>query len=402
MSLQITSFQTTDTSGVSTSTIVSGVSFRVAITVKNISTVTQNGIVANPSPPTQTRGGTWVSLLTNCSLTSTSPSPFNLAAGASGTITYTCTTNAGDNGTVSFSVTDVRAGASVTSRTATSNSLVVSPLTITIATTPSCIFPGDTATFTMTVVNNTGVALNNVTPSALTRTTTPGAGAVTIGAFTGPTTNPLNCNTPSLANGATCNFIWTAPITGTVPASGTRPTFLVSGNVTANAGAITSQTASSPVKNLSDYLVAVSPASVNGNSGNQEIAWDVTNRGCGNNLNSMAITVAAAPAGWTYAGDSYSLVNNTVGSQVETWTVAAMTFTAPSAMDRIPIDVDGNFSLVFSAIPSVAVATGSTFTVRVTDQSGFFVDRSTTITINPFGTGTANTATPSTWHEVFQ
>jgi len=335
-------------------------------------------------------------------LDSTSPSPFNLAAGASGTITYTCTTNAGDNGTVSFSVTDVRAGASVTSRTAASNSLVVSPLTITIATTPSCIFPGDTATFTMTVVNNTGVALNNVTPSALTRTTTPGAGAVTIGAFTGPTTNPLNCNTPSLANGATCNFIWTAPITGTVPASGTRPTFLVSGNVTANAGAITSQTASSPVKNLSDYLVAVSPASVNGNSGNQEIAWDVTNRGCGNNLNSMAITVAAAPAGWTYAGDSYSLVNNTVGSQVETWTVAATTFTAPSAMDRIPIDVDGNFSLVFSAIPSVAVATGSTFTVRVTDQSGFFVDRSTTITINPFGTGTANTATPSTWHEVFQ
>src|SRR5205814_110998 len=49
-SLQITSFQTTDTSGVPVSAIAAGITFRVAIQVKNLSTATQNGIVANPSP----------------------------------------------------------------------------------------------------------------------------------------------------------------------------------------------------------------------------------------------------------------------------------------------------------------------------------------------------------------
>ena len=50
-SLQITGFQTTDTSGTPTSAVAAGASFRIVITVKNISVATINGIVANPSPP---------------------------------------------------------------------------------------------------------------------------------------------------------------------------------------------------------------------------------------------------------------------------------------------------------------------------------------------------------------
>src|SRR4029077_3515803 len=113
-SLQITGFQTTDTSGTPTSAIAAGVNFRIVITVKNISVATLNGIVANPSPPTPTKTGSFGGASPSCSLTSTSPSPLNLAAAASGTMTYTCTTLSTDSGTVTYNVTDVRTGASVT------------------------------------------------------------------------------------------------------------------------------------------------------------------------------------------------------------------------------------------------------------------------------------------------
>src|SRR5689334_13974066 len=96
-SLQITGFQTTDTSGNPIAAIAAGVSFRVVITVKNISVATLSGIVANPSPPAVTRTGSFGGSSPNCSLTSTSPSPFNLTAGSSGTMTYTCTTLASDS-----------------------------------------------------------------------------------------------------------------------------------------------------------------------------------------------------------------------------------------------------------------------------------------------------------------
>src|SRR5258708_4324005 len=56
-SLQITGFQTTDTSGAATSAIAAGAHFRLVITVKNIPVATLHGIVSNPIPPTPTKTG---------------------------------------------------------------------------------------------------------------------------------------------------------------------------------------------------------------------------------------------------------------------------------------------------------------------------------------------------------
>jgi len=58
-SLLITSFQTTDTGGTPVSAIAAGTSFRVAITVQNISSATQSTITANPPGLTIIKFGTW-------------------------------------------------------------------------------------------------------------------------------------------------------------------------------------------------------------------------------------------------------------------------------------------------------------------------------------------------------
>src|SRR5258708_14225769 len=176
MSLQITSFQTTDLSGNPVSGTASGNSFRVVITVKNISTATQNGIVANPSPPTANTVGTWKPGSPGCSLTGTNPTPPNLASGASGPITYTCTTVSTPtpaNGTVSFTAAVRNGTTTATSRSATSNVITVSQITVQMAITPAapaCLLSGSTATMKLTATNSTLLTIFSVTPSALTIT----------------------------------------------------------------------------------------------------------------------------------------------------------------------------------------------------------------------------------------
>jgi len=397
-SLQITGFQTTDTSGAAVSAIAAASSYRVVITVKNISSATQSNIVANPTPPTQTRTGTWSSPTTNCSLTSTSPSPLTLAAGASGTMTYTCTTLAADNGTVFFT-TSVRNGTSTaTSRSGNSNTLTVSSVTVAwrpiTPAPPACLFSGSTATMTLRVTNTTAVTITSVSPTAFTLTTANGAS-------TSALTGPSPASVASLAAGAFQDFVWTAVVTGTVPVPPTTaPNIQVSAAAHYTAGVVATTPATNSTKFLDDYVVNINPASTDASSTNQELIWTVTNRGCAN-VNSVAITL---PVGWPL-GDGYSVVADMTGTDQDNWTLAATTFTAPSAAGRTPISVsptfnDGNYSLLFSATPTTTGV--STFTVRVTDDNGAFVDHTTSVTVNAFNPAGPNATNSSTWREIFQ
>jgi len=404
-SLQITSFQTQDTSGTPVSAIAAGSSFRVVITVKNISNATQSNIVANPTPPTQTRTGTWSSPLTNCSLTSTSPSPLTLAAAASGTMTYTCTTLATDNGTVFFT-TSVRNGTSTaTSRSGNSNVLTVSAITVAWIITPAapnCLFSGNTATMTLRVTNTSLVNITSVAPSAAPPFTLNPA----FGATTSSLTGPAPASVATLAPGASANFVWTVVVTGIVPGPPTTaPNIMVSAAATYTSGATVTTPVTSSTKFVDDYVVNLNPTSSNASSANQELTWTVTNRGCAN-VNSVAITLAP---NWIFGTDGYSVVADMTGTDIDTWTLASTTFTAPNAAGRTPVSVpatstyyDGNYSLLFSATP---VTTGlSTFTVRVTDDNGAFVDHATPVTVNAFDTTPTgpNYTNPSTWREIFQ
>src|SRR6266853_1662826 len=419
MSLQITKFQTQTTAGVDTNAVAAGQSFLIVITMKNISTAAQNGIVAISSPPSViTRTGTWFGTSPVCSLTGTSPSPLNLAAGASGTITYTCTThvapaNPTDSGTVTYSVTKVQTGPNTaTSRTATSNTLSVSPLTAGIAITASaaptaCLFAGGNATFTMTVTNNTGGTVTGVSPTLNAPTVANGA---SIGVVTGPTlvaaSSDPGCSS-TLPNTKSCVYTWTATasVTGSYPSSPPQPSFYTTGfaSATSSGSPITTPIADSRAPNptnILEYVVSVSPVAIYASSTNVELDWNLANLGCPTaNVSSVAVTVV--PPNWTLSPDpayAYSLVTDTTSSANDTWTVSGTTFTAPNASSQILVyKLDNDFYLLFSATPSTLGT--STFTVVVTDTNGVSRTQTTPVTVNAL---TPGSVTPWTWREIFQ
>ena len=408
LSLSITSFQTTDCAGTPIATLTAGNNFCVVMAITNISSTAQNGIVSSPTNTpscanisktgTVTQG--WVSTTYN-------PNPLNLAALASGTITFRYSTVGTDNGTIQFVNLIAQRIATVTSMLANSNILSVSRLTISITVrgpivaSPTCVFSGDTATFTMTATNNTGASVTNVTPSALTQCAYPPCiPTVTIGALTGP----LPACIASIANGASGTFTWTVPVTGTI--NSPKSNFYVTGNVNYNkaacgaGGGITSATATSNTEDIDGYIVTALPATTNANSANEEIIWAVTNLGCAA-INSVAIAI---PGGWTYSGDNYSIVDP-AGAGVETWTTSGtVTFTADAPANQIATpNGTGEFHLVFSATPT---ATGAnTFNVVITDTSATpnVTTVPTTVTVNPYDStpGQGNYTTPGVWRESY-
>ena len=117
-SLQVTSFQTVDAvTLLPVSTIIAGTSFKLVMTVRNISSATQTSIISSPNPPTTIKTGTVTQGLTS---TVYSPNPLTLAPGASGTITFTYTTAVSDGGTITFSAFARNGANTATSRVAVS------------------------------------------------------------------------------------------------------------------------------------------------------------------------------------------------------------------------------------------------------------------------------------------
>lgn len=351
-----------------------GCQFTLTMTITNRSTSNITGVTSVPKPPTRTGVA---------ATTTSNPADINLNAGATGTLVWTYTAG-GTPGTLTFTASARDSTSTRTSRTVTTPNITVSTglscgLTAAIAVTPSCLFSGGTATFTMTVTNTTGAAVTNVTPSALTR-----FGTAIIGAFTGPSPASI----ASLANNTSGTFTWTAPVTGSID-----QTYYVTGFATAT-GPITTAVATSNTEDLEGYTVTVTPLSTNANSRNQEFTWTFNNRGC-DNTNQVAIAI---PGGWTFSGDGYAVVTNTLLADVDTWGTGP-TFTAPNATDRIPVGRDGDFNLLFSSTPAI---TGSyTFNIAITDATGRTDTLPTTVTVNPFGSDGKNSTETEVWRESY-
>lgn len=312
-----------------------------------------------------------------------------------------------DGGSVTFSInasvnngvpvgTLITNTASVTvngqSNSASDTDTVVSitPPTAAISLTPACLYSGSAATFTMTVANGTGGAINTVAPSALTK-----GGTATIGAFTGPSPASI----AAIADGASGTFTWTAPVTGNV-----NDTYFVTGYATSVTPAFTTATATSNTEDIDGYVVTVSPASTYAGSKNQDLTWTIANYGC-NEISSVLINV---PGGWTASNDGYALVTNTIGNQVDTWTFSGTTFTSDSLINNVQQgSTVNNFSLRFSATPSVTVSTPYTFNVTVTDASSptpVVTVIPTTVTVNPYdktNKGQGNFTGTAIWQEIY-
>lgn len=386
MSLAITSFQITDTLGTPVSAITAGSSFRLVMTVRNNSTTSRNNIVSSPNPPTPVKTGTVTQALTG-----TAGSPLTLPAGASGSITFTYSTLATDVGTISFTAI-ARRTATVTSKITTSSLLAVGRFSASITASPSCQYVGANVTVTMALDVGYPYSILNVTP-----TLTPVAGAP-VTAVSGPApAAPIASVPPSPP---TTIVTWTYQVN----AAGTTTPFNFSGSATGTGNTAGSPTHTTQVTNSGNvargsFATGIAPTVVNAGSANVELSATVTNNGCAA-VNSVAIT---APAGWTGAGDPYSLVSLTAGSAIETWVAGGanpVTFTAPDAAGQMPLGFGGRYSVVYATTP--AAATTSVFTLRVTDANGAFVDHPLSVTVNAFKSGTLNRATTRTAREDFR
>lgn len=385
-SLSIVSFQITDLAGNPVTAITAGSSFRLVLTVQNVSTATQSPIVSVPNPPTATKTGTVTQTLTG-----TAGSPLALAAGATGTITFTYSTALTNNGTIYFTAY-VANGAAVTSATATSSVLSVGRFTASITASPTCQYPGGNITVTMTLTNGWPFSIVNVTP---TLTPAPGAPVTYV---SGPAPAAPIPSVPPSPPATTVTWTYQVISTGT-----TNP-FTFSGSATGTGNTIGNPTLTTPSTvsgsvTRGNFTASVSPTVTNAASTNVETMLNVSNSGC-----APANSVSISPTGgWSASGDTYALVTVSGGGSIETWTASGagpIIFTAPNAAGQMPVGAGGNFAVVFAATPPAATA--SVFTIRVSDANGLYMDIPLGVTVNAFKAGTLNDAASKVWREDFR
>ena len=389
-SLAITSFQITDTGGLPITAQAAGNTFQVRMTVKNNSSAAQNPVVSFNNPP----AGTWVP---NRAPPPANPAPtcvaggsLSLAAGASGTIIFSCSSTADASGVIFFSANAQRGG-TVTSVVATSTSLAISNFTASVAASSSCLYAGASLTITMTINNNTGSTITAVS-GTVTPVAVPSSPGAPVTFVSGPTPASI-ASIPNLGS-ATVTWVYTMTVAGS-----TNP-FTFSGSATGTSGSLlTTPTATTSALTRGIFPATVNPTLTNAGSTNTEVTFTITNNGCAS-VNSVAVT---APVGWTFGGDAYSLVDVSAVSSIETWTSGGanpVTFTAPNIAGQMPLTFGGSFSLVYAATPPSA--TVSAFNLRITDASGAFTDVPLSITVAPYKTGTVNDAASKIWREDFK
>ncbi|MBI3804798.1 MAG: hypothetical protein HY282_13660 [Nitrospirae bacterium] len=391
----LASFQITDTLGNPITATRDGVQFRLIMTVTNRSTVTQSSIVTFQNPPTVT-GTTQAGASLNS--TQYNPNPLNLTAGASGTITFTYTGTLGGtstSGTVTFSAYAKNSSGNATSSPVSSITFGVSRFFANLAVSPTCAYLGQDITVTMALTNTFSGPpptnnITNVTPTL----TLPGAPATLV---SGPT--PAAPSGPVASAGGTFVFSWTYRPSG----GNLGDSVIFSGFATGTKGGATVTTPNSPTPSVSSvfggYTITVDPTDTNASSTNQAVSWTFVNQGCAA-VKSVSISY---PAGWSYGGDAYSLIENSAGNLIETWTASGtnpVVFTAPSVAERLMIGGAGDFRLVFTGTPATTGV--SSFTSIITDAN----DRADTdvipITVNPFNSDSLNESDIKTYREDFR
>lgn len=392
-SLQVTSFQTVDiVTGLPVSTIVAGTSFRLVMTVRNVSTASQSSIISSPNPPTTIKTGTVTQALTT---TVYSPNPLTLAAGASGTITFTYTTAVTDNGTITFSAFASNGGSTATSRTAVSNLLTVSigAFIANLSVAPACAYSGQSFTATMRLTNNNLYGITGITPTL----------APTVGGIVTLTSGPTP-STQSIGASTTLDpaFQWTYQITGGTAGQTLQFTGSATGTASApGSGTKTTPAATSTSVTRGGFSPTVNPPVTNADSANAEVTLGIMHNGCpADSVRSVSIAI---PGGWTYGGEGYALVAPLDESWNPPTGAGPVVFTAPAVGNQIVLGGSANFSLILN---TPATAGSSSFTLEIRNPAGAIIATETTplITINPFNSGTPNfnLTVPGAWREQFR
>lgn len=315
------------------STVANGGIITVNMTVQN-NDLTKTAIV---TPSALTRSNPALATLTS----GPTPATLNLAHGTSGVFTWTYTAAASPaSGTLTFSGSVRDAGNCLYSQWATSNAIVIGAFTASLAVTPDIVTSGNNVTVTMIVANNTGAALNNITPPSLLTT----GGSATKVLFSGPTPATIS----ALASGTSGSFQWKYTITGT-----SGQTYWFQGN--AISGGYTTNTATSNTGQISSC--SASAGSVVNNCGTYTITWTLCNNS-GSSVNRIDFTIP-----WPWLISSVSTGLGTVATQLNPTSTTSGTVTINPA--SLTTGNCGTVGITFSSIPD-----GGTYSFPVNMQGG--------------------------------
>lgn len=299
-------------------------------------------------------------------------SAFTLTSGEASTITWTYSADA--TGTVYFTSSAQNSGATATSKSASSNIVVIGNFTATVSVTPLNVISGQTVSVKMTVKNNGTSSITNITPNL-----TPG-GTATKTLSSGPI--PSSPYGP-LSSGESVTFEWVYTITGSV-----GQTYSFSGNATSSGP--TTNTSTSETGSISQYSVTVTPTTIaTGTTSNTTFTWTVYNRG-GAVVKQVAISIpspltsnCSATKGWGYVSNTppANWTSTTTGAPV-----SSVTFTANNPVDDygIPIGSSKDFQITFNCVPQVTSDTDYNFPILITDKGNNQTTINTTITVTAY------------------
>lgn len=293
-------------------------------------------------------------------------------AGESSTITWTF--RADTTGTVYFTSSAQNSGATATSKSASSNVVVIGNFTATVSVTPLNVISGQIVTVKLTVKNNGTSSLTNITP-----TLTDGGTAIktfSSGPSPGSPYGPLG-------SGESVTFEWIYTITGSV-----GQTYFFSGYTTSSGP--TTNTSTSETGSISQYSVTVTPTTIaTGTTTNTTFTWTVYNRG-GATVKQIQISIpspltsdCASTKGWGYVSNTppANWTSTTAGAPV-----SSVTFTTNNPVDTygIPIGGSKDFQITLNCVPQVTSDTAYNFPVLITDKNSNQATINTTITVTTY------------------
>lgn len=281
--------------------------------------------------------------------------PFSLAPGASGTLTWLYSADVA--GSVYFTARATNNSATSKSISVNSNTVIIGNFTAAVTVSPSTVVSGQNVTVQMTVYNNGTQAVINAVPSALTPC---GSAAMTL------VSGPVPSSIASIPAGSSGVFQWTYAVTGSV-----GQTYCISGNATANGG-LTTNTSTSNTGSLSAYSALVSPSAVSSGAANVTLTWTVVN---GGGYTIAEVDIATPVSGGNWNCGSVSPPSGWSGSCASTVAFTGGSIAPGSA---------NTFSITFSTTQTVTSDTLASFPVTVLssgpNQSSYTINSAVTVT----------------------
>ena len=263
--------------------------------------------------------------------------PFSLAAGAMGTVTWTYSTDS--TGSVNFTARATNGAGTAKSKNTDSNTVIIGDFTALLSVSPVYSLTGKNIAVQVEVKNNGSSTLINVAPSSLTGC----AGGATESLVSGPSPSLVS----SLAPGASTVFGWTYQVTGSI-----GDQYCLSGYATADGGA-TTNTGTSNSGSISNYTVTILPSVILSGSISQTFNWLVYN-GSGCTVDEVRMETPENGADW-----NCSSVSPPAG-----WS-ASCNDKVNFKNGEIDSGSSNSFGITFSTTETVTVDTSVVFPVRL-------------------------------------